>query len=109
MTIPSLNIPVEAVRGIGQKRSALLRPAGVETVSDLRLRGPGDAFGARQSGLPDLRIAHPVRDARLLSEARQAALRVVEADPDLSAPERRLLREMMDLEQRRRVELAGVG
>jgi ATP-dependent DNA helicase RecG len=76
---------------------------------DLRLRGPGDAFGARQSGLPDLRIAHPVRDARLLSEARQAASRVIEADPDLSAPGHRLLREMMDLEQRRRTDLAGVG
>ncbi len=76
---------------------------------DLRLRGPGDAFGARQSGLPDLRIAHPVRDARLLSEARQVASRMIEADPDLSAPGHRLLREMMDLEQRRRTDLTGIG
>jgi ATP-dependent DNA helicase RecG len=76
---------------------------------DLRLRGPGDLFGARQSGLPDLRIAHPVQDARLLNEARQAASERVEADPDLSAPEHRLLRERVDLHQRQRVDLAGVG
>lgn len=76
---------------------------------DLRLRGPGDLFGARQSGLPDLRIAHPVRDARLLNEARQAASQLIGADPDLSAPEHRLLREMVDWQQGKRVDLVGVG
>jgi ATP-dependent DNA helicase RecG len=76
---------------------------------DLRLRGPGDLFGARQSGLPDLGIAHPVRDVRLLQDARQVASQLIDADPDLSAPEHRLLREMMGLEQRRRVDVAGVG
>lgn len=63
---------------------------------DLRLRGPGDLFGARQSGLPGLDIAHPVQDARLFSLAREMAASLIDADPDLSAPEHRLLREGMD-------------
>ena len=54
---------------------------------DLRLRGAGDFFGTRQSGLPDLKIGDLVRDAEILSEARQAAFEVAEADPGLEAEE----------------------
>ncbi len=45
---------------------------------DLELRGPGEFFGTRQHGMPDLRVAHPVRDLPLLEEARREAFRVVE-------------------------------
>ncbi|HLA63634.1 MAG TPA: ATP-dependent DNA helicase RecG, partial [Rhodothermales bacterium] len=40
---------------------------------DLRMRGAGDFFGTRQSGLPDLKLADVVKDAELLQEAREAA------------------------------------
>jgi ATP-dependent DNA helicase RecG len=53
---------------------------------DLKIRGPGDFAGVRQSGVPDLLFADLVRDAALLSRAREIALRLSEEDPDLSAP-----------------------
>jgi ATP-dependent DNA helicase RecG len=50
---------------------------------DLRLRGPGDFFGTRQSGLPEFRVADVVADADLLQEARGDAFALVEEDPRL--------------------------
>jgi len=57
---------------------------------DLELRGPGEFFGTRQSGLPELRAAK-LADVRLLELAREQALRLFESDPTLSAPENRPL------------------
>ncbi|HRH39957.1 MAG TPA: helicase-related protein, partial [Flavobacteriales bacterium] len=54
--------------------------------TDLRLRGPGDLLGTQQSGLPPLRIADLIEDAELLQQARQAAMRVLDEDPELNAP-----------------------
>ena len=50
---------------------------------DLRLRGPGEFFGTRQSGLPDLRAANILRDADLLDTARQEAFSLTSEDPEL--------------------------
>lgn len=50
---------------------------------DLNIRGPGELFGTRQSGMPDFRIADIVRDSELLNRARHEAFAVVERDPDL--------------------------
>ncbi|OZC03368.1 ATP-dependent DNA helicase RecG [Rubricoccus marinus] len=55
--------------------------------TDLRIRGAGDFFGTRQSGLPDLKIGDVVRDQEILGEAREAAFALVESDPELRAPE----------------------
>jgi ATP-dependent DNA helicase RecG len=52
--------------------------------ADLRIRGPGEFLGTRQSGrLPDFRLADLVRDARLVPVARRAALTAVARDPGL--------------------------
>jgi ATP-dependent DNA helicase RecG len=52
--------------------------------ADLRIRGPGEFLGTRQSGrMPDLRFADLVRDARLVARAREAARATVDADPGL--------------------------
>lgn len=60
---------------------------------DLRMRGPGEFYGTRQSGLLKLRLADVVTDARLLDLARREAFSLVKADPELSHPEHALLRE----------------
>jgi ATP-dependent DNA helicase RecG len=52
---------------------------------DLRLRGPGDFFGSRQSGLPEMHVADLGADAQILQRAQQAALRLLEKDPELSS------------------------
>ncbi len=54
--------------------------------ADLCLRGPGDYYGLRQSGLPDLQVA-TLGDVTLIERARRAAERVLAADPDLTRPE----------------------
>ena len=53
--------------------------------ADLRLRGPGEMLGARQSGLADFRFANLARDARLLADARQEALAWLDKDPELKS------------------------
>ena len=53
---------------------------------DLELRGPGDFFGTRQSGLPSLKMAH-ISDRELLELARNEATMLMEEDPDLEQPE----------------------
>jgi ATP-dependent DNA helicase RecG len=50
---------------------------------DLNIRGPGEFFGTRQSGMPDLKIANIVRDAKLLATARGEAFSLIQKDPDL--------------------------
>ena len=56
---------------------------------DLRLRGPGDFFGARQHGLPELHIADLGADMDVLTSAQAAAQKVIAGDPKLQNPENR--------------------
>jgi ATP-dependent DNA helicase RecG len=60
--------------------------------TDLRIRGAGDFFGTRQSGMPDLKIADITQDTDILEEAREAAFDLVEQDPHLRADAHERLR-----------------
>jgi ATP-dependent DNA helicase RecG len=52
---------------------------------DLKLRGPGEVMGTRQSGLPDFRVADVLRDGVLVEPARAEAFKLIDADPELKA------------------------
>ncbi|MBM3149607.1 MAG: DNA helicase RecG, partial [Chloroflexi bacterium] len=100
--------------GRGQKKSYCLllsenpSPEGIERLraietihdgfrlaeKDLELRGPGEFFGTRQSGLPDLRMAR-LSDTPLLELARAEAITLFHSDSDLSKPEHQPLAKEM--------------
>ncbi|MGB9608007.1 MAG: helicase-related protein, partial [bacterium] len=58
---------------------------------DLAIRGPGEFFGTRQHGLPDLKLANILKDVKILEEAREDALQLVAEDPHLRKPEHKVL------------------
>jgi ATP-dependent DNA helicase RecG len=76
---------------------------------DLGLRGPGEFFGTRQSGLPDFRVAHILRDAPILVEARKEAFRLVGEDPALIQPSHSALKNVLVRRWKGRLELATIG
>jgi ATP-dependent DNA helicase RecG len=59
---------------------------------DLKLRGPGEFYGTKQSGILKLRIANILGDQAILDEARREAFDLVDRDPDLSRPDHQALR-----------------
>jgi ATP-dependent DNA helicase RecG len=71
---------------------------------DLQLRGPGDFFGTRQSGLPTLRVGDLVRDHALMEEARREAVAALD-DPSQSAA----LAALVNTTWERRFGLVGIG
>ena len=64
--------------------------------ADLKMRGPGDFFGARQHGLPALKIANMVTDMEALKQAQEAARGILQADPGLAKAENAGLRQAVE-------------
>jgi len=74
----------------GQARMKAMQNSGdgfVIAEEDLKIRGPGDFMGTRQSGMPLLKIANLLRDIRVLDTARKEAFHLIDRDPGLTAPE----------------------
>ena len=71
---------------------------------DLRQRGPGDFFGKRQHGLPEMHIADLCADMNILQTAQNAALELLKQDPELKLEENALL-----AKQVQRILLANSG
>ena len=63
--------------------------------ADWELRGPGDLLGTAQSGLPVLKLGNLKADARIMREARAAAIAILEADPELGAPDNQRFRRLI--------------
>lgn len=63
---------------------------------DLRLRGPGDFFGSRQHGLPELHAAELGADSLIMQLAQREAAALLAADPGLEMPEHRALKERVE-------------
>ena len=63
---------------------------------DLKLRGPGDFLGIRQSGVLNFRIADVYQDAPLLSRAQEEVKNLTESDPDLSNPAHAVIKQRLD-------------
>jgi ATP-dependent DNA helicase RecG len=62
---------------------------------DLAIRGPGEFFGTRQAGVPELKVADIIRDAGILESARKEAFLLAEADPGLKTFP--LLKEVLEI------------
>jgi len=76
---------------------------------DLRLRGMGDLFGERQSGVATFRVADPIRDELLNESARDAADRLLAEDPELESPANAPIRRVLGERYARSLELFRVG
>ena len=77
--------------------------------ADLRLRGMGDLFGERQSGVPTFRVADPLRDEELNIQARDAAEQLLAQDPELKKRDHAPLRKVLNARYSRSLELFRVG
>ncbi len=63
---------------------------------DLEMRGPGDFFGSRQHGLPDMRVANLMTDTRILYEAQNSAKEIINCTVEISEDERKALENEVD-------------
>jgi ATP-dependent DNA helicase RecG len=77
--------------------------------ADLQLRGPGDFFGTRQSGIPEFKVANILTDAALLTQARQDAFDLVKSDPRMENPAHRVLADQLRLRFNEQLALLRVG
>ncbi|MSR22758.1 MAG: ATP-dependent DNA helicase RecG [Gemmatimonadetes bacterium] len=78
--------------------------------ADLRIRGPGDLFGAQQHGRdPLLRFADLTRDEELVERARSLAREIVAADPELAAPAHARMRDLLATRHAERLKMWKVG
>jgi len=63
--------------------------------ADLKLRGPGDIEGTRQSGVLDLKLVDLAKDGKILQAARAAAVTILSKDPDLQLIEHQMVKDFM--------------
>jgi ATP-dependent DNA helicase RecG len=77
--------------------------------ADLKLRGPGDFLGTKQSGLPEFRYADIIEDRILLEQAKNDAWKLIKSDPDLSSPENKMLKEVFEPYFKEKKEFFGAG
>ncbi len=77
--------------------------------ADLKLRGPGDFLGTKQSGLPDFNYADIIEDRMLLEQAKNDAWQIIKTDPELSSAEHENLKNTFEPYFKEKAEFFGVG
>ncbi|MEX2344935.1 MAG: ATP-dependent DNA helicase RecG [Balneolaceae bacterium] len=77
--------------------------------ADLKLRGPGDFLGTKQSGLPEFKYADIVEDRMLLEQAKNEAWSLIKTDSELSLPEHEKLKKVFEPYFKERSEFFGIG
>ena len=76
---------------------------------DLKMRGPGEFYGARQSGFVKYKIADMVTDGPIIRAARKAAFKLVAEDPHLRKPEHEALRQRFINDYQQMLDLVNIG
>lgn len=76
---------------------------------DLEMRGPGDFFGTRQSGLPEFRFSNIVRDVKILQNARGDAAEILADDPELDSTKNTVIKEVLIRKWRRELQYIAIG
>lgn len=77
--------------------------------ADLKLRGPGDFLGTKQSGLPDFKVADIVEDQFILAQAKEKAKELIEKDADLNKHEHQSLKKIFTPYHKEKAEFYGMG
>jgi len=75
---------------------------------DLKIRGPGDFIGTRQSGLPDLKAADLIRDIKIIEITRKEAFALIDRDPHLEHPDHHQLKAALQHKLGDRLDLADI-
>ncbi|MFH1654200.1 MAG: ATP-dependent DNA helicase RecG [Pseudomonadota bacterium] len=76
---------------------------------DLKIRGPGEFIGTRQSGLPAFRVANLTLDGLILNAAKEASQKILDKDPHLAHPDHHKIRETLKIRWKGNLNLAEVG
>jgi ATP-dependent DNA helicase RecG len=76
---------------------------------DLQLRGPGEFFGTRQSGIPELKIADLAADTEIVVAARKEAFAMIHDDPQLRHPDHACVRNQFEIKFKSVLELGKIG
>lgn len=102
----------DATTDNAQKRLSAMTEAvdGFEIAEeDLKLRGPGDMFGTRQHGLPEIRFGNVVNDMEIMELAHREAFSLIDNDPELKNYENRFIKEGLYKRFKSSLNLARVG
>ncbi len=106
-----LRIPAGPTQTAQQRLKAMVQCSDGFAIAeqDLRIRGPGEMMGTRQSGIPEFRVMNLVRDVTALEQARQEAFVMIEQDPQLSHPDHQLLKATVLRKWQTKLELGTIG
>lgn len=77
--------------------------------ADLKLRGPGDFLGTKQSGLPDFKVADIVEDQFILAQAKEKAVELIELDADLNETDHQALKKVFEPYFKEKAAFYGMG